>query len=74
MDKNTYIANKVKKLMNEGKSQAQSLAISYSMYEREKDKMQEGGYSYKTMNTPQGEATFRNSYNPAFLNDVENFH
>ena len=43
MDKNTYIANKVKKLMNEGKSQAQSLAISYSMFEREKDKMQQGG-------------------------------
>lgn len=48
MDKNTYIANKVKKLMNEGKSQAQSLAISYSMYEIEKDKMQEGGKSSPT--------------------------
>lgn len=45
MDKNKYISNKIKKLMDEGKSQAQSVAIAYSMYEREK--MQEGGIMQK---------------------------
>lgn len=49
MDKNKYISNKIKKLMDEGKSQSQSVAIAYSMYEREK--MQEGGL---TLNQEQG--------------------
>lgn len=42
MDKNKYISEKIRKLMHEGKSQAQSIAIAYSMYEQ-KHKMQDGG-------------------------------
>lgn len=43
MDKNTFISNKIKSLMQEGKKQNQAIAIAYSTYKSELDKMQKGG-------------------------------
>lgn len=48
MDKNTYISNKIRKILNEKPNmpQSQAVSIAYSYYEREKDKKQEGGETY----------------------------
>ena len=48
MDKNTYISNKIRKILNENLNipKERAVAIAYSYYEREKDKKQEGGETY----------------------------